>query len=84
MDNGVVKLEPNVAFDETISNNIVLDIVNGKRTNVVISSYTITIHEGNPMHIYSGEDHIFMKSDSVEYRTKLNGIKQLQSDYNGT
>lgn len=77
----MVKPEPNAAIDETINNSIMLDIVNARRTNVIVSSYAITFHEGKPMHIYCGEDYVFMKSDGIDHRIKLNGVKQLQSDY---
>lgn len=40
----------------------------------------MTLHDGKPMHIYSGEDYIFMKSDDTAHRIKLNGVVQLQSD----
>lgn len=64
----------------TISNNILLDVVQPKRTNVTVSSYAITLCEGQPAHIYCGEDYIFMKSEGNSHRIKLSGVKQLQSD----
>lgn len=78
IENAMIKLEP--ASNETISNHVLLDVVNPKRTNVVISSYSITCYNGDAMHIYCGEDHIFMKSSYIDRRIQLNGIKQVQSD----
>lgn len=66
--------------NETISNNILLDVVNPKRTNVNVSSYAITMYQVQPVHIYCGENYIFMKSEGVGHRIKLDGVKQLQSD----
>lgn len=81
IQSSMIKIEPETNdFEQTLSNNVSLHVVNPKRTNVVISAYTMTLHEGEPMHIYAGEDFVFMKGSGVEYRTKLNGIKQLQSD----
>lgn len=77
----MVKQEPSADCNETISNNVMLEVVNAKRTNVIVSSYTITFYEGQPMHIYCGEDYVFMKSHGIEHRFKLHGVKQLQSDY---
>lgn len=79
-ENALVKIEPDASPDDSFSNNVLLDVVNAKRTNVVVSSYTMTMHKGKPMHIYCGEDYIFMKSQDIEHRIKLNGVKQLQSD----
>lgn len=77
----MIKIDPDGnSFEETLSNNISSNVVNPKRTNVIISAYTMTSHNGKPMHIYAGEDHIFMKSAGVEHRIKLNGVKRLQSD----
>lgn len=70
--------------DESISNNILLDVVNPKRTNVIVSSYAMTLYGHQPAHIYCGENYIFMKSDGINQRIKLNGVKQLQSDSNIT
>lgn len=83
-ENALIKMDPDANADETISNNVLLDVINSKRTNIIVSSYTVTYHMGEPMHIYCGEDHIFMKSQYVEHRIKLNGVQQLQSDYNMT
>lgn len=66
--------------DVTISNNILLDVVQSKRTNVTISSYAITLHDSQPAHIYCGENYIFMKSEGISHRIELKGVKQLQSD----
>lgn len=76
-----MKVENGTDINETISNNILLDIVNSKRTNAIITSYAISFYEGQPMHIYCGEDNIFFKSEGVDHRINLKGIKRLQSDY---
>lgn len=76
----LVKSENGIADNnETISNNIILDVINPKRTNVNVSSYAMTFYENQPAHIYCGENYIFMKSDGVDHRIGLNGVKQLQS-----
>lgn len=69
-----------VDINTTISNNILLDVVQPKRTNVNISSYAITMYEGETAHFYGGENYIFMKSNGTSHRIRLNGVKQLQSD----
>lgn len=74
----------NADTNESISNNILLDVVNSKRTNVVVSAYAITLYEGQPAHIYCGENYIFMKSNGINHCMKLSGVKQLQSDSNVT
>lgn len=70
----------NGSIDQSISNNILLDVVNPKRTNVIVSSYAMTSYEGEPAHIYCGENYIFIKSNGIHHRIKLNGVNQLQSD----
>lgn len=82
--NVLIKMNPEADADETISNNVLLDVVNPKRTNVTVSSYSMTFHMGAPIHIYCGEGYIFMKSQFVEHRIKLDGVEHLQSDYNLT
>lgn len=82
INSALIKIERDADnINETISNNILLDVVNTKRTNVIVSSYAIILFNScEPMHIYCGEDHIFMKSQSIEHRIKLNGVKGLQSN----
>lgn len=77
----LIKLE-NGSTDnnETISNNILLDVVQSKRTNINVSSYALAMHEDQPAHIYGGENFIFMKSDGIAHRIRLDGVKQVQSD----
>lgn len=79
VEGALVKMEPDADFDATISNNLLLDAVNSKKTNVIISSYSVAIHDNQLMHVYCGEDHIFMKAPNVEHRVQLKGVKQLQS-----
>lgn len=74
------EFENGADYNDTISNNLSLDVINAKRTNVTISSYTITLYKNQPMHIYCGEGHIFMKSQDIVHRIELNGVKQLQSN----
>lgn len=76
----MIKCENGLDADATISNNILLDVVQPKRTNVTVSSYAITLHEGQTAHIYCGENYIFMKSDGISHRIELSDVKQLQSD----
>lgn len=76
----MIKIESGIDHDETISNNILLDVVNSKRTNVIVSSYAISFYEGEPLHIYCGEGNIFFKSQHFDHRISLKGIQHLQSD----
>lgn len=76
----MIKAENGVDQDESISNNILLDTVNTKRTNVIISSYAISFYESKPMHIYCGEDHIFFKSQDFDHRIYLKGVQRIQSN----
>lgn len=73
-------MDPESGINETVSNNILLDVVNSKRTNVIVCSYAMIMHNGEPMHIYCGENNVFMKSQYVEHRIELNGVKRLQSN----
>lgn len=75
-----LKVENGVDQDETISNNILLDTVNTKRTNANVSSYAISLYERNLIHFYCGEDHIFMKSQDIDHKIYLKGVQQIQSN----
>lgn len=70
-----------VNLSETLANNVLLDSIISKRLAYNISAYAITLYEGKPLHVLSGDDYIFLRNESIDRKISLQnmGIEHLQS-----
>lgn len=69
-------------LSETLSNNVLLDLVVAKRTQVNITTYSVTLYEGELLHVFGGDDYIFLRNDRIDHivSTQKTLVKQLQSN----
>lgn len=69
-------------LNETLANNVLLDIVISKRTEVKITTYSVTLYEGELLHVFGGDDYIFLRNDRIDHivSTQKTFVKQLQSN----
>lgn len=70
------------ALNDTLSNNVLLDLVIAKRTKVNITTYSVTLYEGELLHVFGGDDYIFLRNDHIDHivSTQKTLVKQLQSN----
>lgn len=74
--------ENSANLNETLSNNVLLDLVVAKRTKVNITTYSVTLYEGELLHVFGGDDYIFLRNDRIDHivSTQKTFVKQLQSN----
>lgn len=72
--------DDNVTLNETLSNNVLLDLVISKQTNIKVVTYGLTLYEGKLLHVFGGNDSIFMRNEFMDRKILLQNryIKRLQ------
>lgn len=79
----LLESDETINFNETLTNNVLVDLVIERRSPVPITAFSLTMSNGQPLFVCGGGKSVFVKAAAIDHEIFIpnggNGIKRLQS-----